>query len=148
MCCPHRRPKPSRLLTPRLTQPELTRSLVARILIYLPKFSYRSRERRQSVFTRSAPLWAVLQAACRLLYTDLLIRTITPFDCSEYILGILTNPSDVYSHMQNSTVACLTTHCRIPGLMTVVNAKYNVMVWISRLERIFGTFSIVFALGT
>jgi len=132
----------------RLTQPELTGSLVARILICFPKFSYRSRERRQSVFTRSAPLWTASQAACRHSYTDLLIRIITPFDCSEYIPGILTNPFDVYSYMQTSATVCLTTHCRIPGLSTMANATYNVMVWTSRLEKIFGTFFIVSALGT
>lgn len=127
MCCPHRRPKPSHLLTPRLTQPELTRSLVARILIYLPKFSYRSRERRQSVFTRSAPLWTVLQAACRLLYTDLLIRTLIPFGYSKCVLESRMSPSDVFSHTQNCTNAFSTTHCHIPGLRKVGSVAYNVM---------------------
>jgi len=132
----------------RLTQPEPTGSLVAGILIYLLKFSYRSTERRQSDFTRSAPLWIILQAACRYSCIDLLIRTPTPFGCSRCVLESRMSRYDVFSLTQNCMNTFSTTHCHTHGLRKVGSVAYNVMAWISRSERIFGTSYVAFAPGT
>lgn len=132
----------------RLTQPELTGSLVAEILIYPPKFSHRSRERRQSDSTRSAPLWIILQAACRYSCIDLLIRTPTPFGCSRCVLESRMSRYDVFSLTQNCMNTFSTTHCHTHGLRKVGSVAYNVMAWISRSERIFGTSYVAFAPGT
>ena len=139
--------EPLTLEDTRLTQPELTGSLVAQILICFPNFSYRSRERRQSVFTRSAPLWTASQAACLPSYTDLLIRTITPFGCSRCVLESRMSPSDVFSHMQNCTNTFSTMHCHTPGPRKVGSVAYNVTAWMLRSERIFGTSYVASAPG-
>jgi hypothetical protein len=57
------------------------------------------------------------------------------------------SPFDVFFYTQNCTIAFSTTLCRTPGLLTVAHVTYNVMGWILKSGRIFGTSSVAFALG-